>query len=64
MIRIMPDMQTGPAGYLLTWALIILGAIGLLFASGLGGAIVWLAGWAIILVLLYFLWKRLMRRLL
>ena len=58
MMRIMPDMQTGPAGYALAWGLLILAAIGVLFTTGLGGALVFVAVGVVVLLLAYFAWKR------
>lgn len=62
-MKITPDMQTGPAGFIFTWALIIAAGIGLLFATGLGGALVWTGMVAVALILAYFAWKKLIRRL-
>ena len=62
MIRIMPDMQVGPLGYLLSWVVLIMIAVGLLFASGLGGALVWAAFWILVALLLYSILSKGIRR--
>lgn len=62
MIRIMPDMQVGPFGYLLTWLLIIVAVVGVVFATGLGGAVAWLLFWVAVAILVYVLWKRVFGR--
>ena len=62
-MRVVPDMQTGPFGYVLTWALIIVIGVGLLFASGLGGAVVWALFWVLVAIAVYFGWKKFIGRL-
>lgn len=60
-MRVTPDMQTGPAGYFLAWGLIVVIVVGVIFASGAGGAIAWALMWLVVFVLAYFLWKRFIR---
>lgn len=61
MIRILPDMQVSPAGGILMWLFIGLVAIGFLFATGTGGAIIWAAFWALVLFVAYIILKRIGR---
>ena len=57
-MRLMPDMQTGPAGYALAWGLLILAVLAVLLTTGLGGALVLAGMGAVVLLLAYFVWKR------
>lgn len=61
MIRIMPDMQVGPFGYFLSWFILAMAAIGLLFAST-GGAVVWALFWVFAAMLVYMFGKKALRR--
>lgn len=62
-MRVMPDMQVGPLGYLLSWVVLGLVAVGVLFATGLGGAIVWAAFWVLVVLVAYGLLSKLIGRL-
>lgn len=63
MIRIMPDLQVGPFGFTLMWAVLIVIAVGALFATGVGGAIVWGVFWIAAAFIVYMFGSKLLRRL-
>lgn len=58
MIRLMPDMQVGPTGYFLSWFIVIMAAVGVLFATGLGGAAIWTVFWIGVAIAIYLLLGR------
>lgn len=51
--RILPDVQMSPLGGVMLWTFIVLAAIGVMFASGIGGALIWAGTWLIIITILY-----------
>ena len=52
-LRILPDVQMSPLGGVMLWTFILLAAIGVMFASGIGGALIWAGTWLIIITILY-----------
>ena len=61
MIRIIPDMQVGPIGYFLSWFIVAMAAIGIIFA-GTGGAIVWVLFWMGVAFVVYLLLRNILGR--
>lgn len=59
----MIDIQVGPIGGVLLWALVGLIVIGLLAAPTLGGAVVWAVGMALVITVVFFGLRRLYLRL-
>jgi hypothetical protein len=53
--RLLPDIQVSPLGGVVMWLFLLLAGIGVLFASGIGGALIWAGFWLIALVFVYLL---------
>lgn len=58
----MIDMQVGPLGGILLWVLVALVLIGFIAAPTLGGAVVWMIGMAAVLLVVFFVLRRLYLR--
>jgi energy-coupling factor transporter transmembrane protein EcfT len=53
--RLLPDIQVSPLGGVVMWLFLLLAGIGVLFAAGIGGALIWAGFWLIALVFVYLL---------
>lgn len=57
-----PDVQVGPLGWALFWAIVILAALGLVFGPTFWGAVIFVIAGAVILLVVYFIFRRMIGR--
>lgn len=53
-----PKVEVGPLGWMLFWAIVIFGIIGLLFAPTLIGGVIFALAVAVLLLIAYFIVRR------
>lgn len=58
MPRLLPSIEVRPLGGLVWYGLAIAVVVGAVFAGGLGGALVWVSFWLVVLVIAYIVISR------
>lgn len=62
MPRLSPNVEVRPLGGAVWYGLLIAAVVGLLLSTTLGGALVWILFWFLVLALAYFIFRRLWGR--